>query len=264
MPQATIRTSPEIYIPAGTTNLNPYYKEFVNQVLSIAPDLTVAKVDADNSSNYTVTLSFMGNPDVAIQFQCSGPNLYIYAGFWNNKGSFMSMDMEVSSIFYVGKVFKVFSVGVDGTLVYVMPYSSSVSSSIGVVFGMFTSTGLESPQFCATVFTTNYTYPEPPVAPFCATIPTHTIAPTRDQTETISYNSIDSAGFVKIGYTHALLPALYYGTSASRTFLNIKWGGKYNIYRLYNASGMVWTRPGEIVTINGVEMLSPGYVAVIE
>lgn len=264
MPPITIRTSPEIYIPAGTANLNPYYKEFVNQLLSIAPDLAVKTVHTDNSSNYNVTLSFMGNPDIGVQLQCGGQNLIVSPGYWNKDGKFNAFDSDTTAMFSVGRAFKVASYGVDGTLVYVMPYSGLSSTSNGFVLGMFTSTGLESPQFCAGSVNTSYIYPEMPDPSFCVSSPFYTIAPTKDGSETITYDSFSSRNFLKIGYTHALLPAFYYGQTGKNAFLNIKWGGKYNIYRLYDADGIVNTRPGDIVTINGVEMLSPGYVAVIE
>lgn len=266
MPQITIRTSPEIYIPAGTSNRNPYYKEFINQVLSVAPDLTVANVESDTNSNYSVLLRFMGNTEVGFRLNCSGDILNIYSGYWNKEGIFTHINVQSMSMFVAGRRFKVSSYGVDGALVYVMPYSEQDSTSDGFIFGMLTSTGYASPHFFVGLQGRDYKYPQPPKVPYGYNVylSIYMRGPNEDNAESMYLTSFTDLSFVRTGYTHALQPSLYYITTNTKALFNIKWGGKYTIYHLYDANGVVQTAAGEIVTINGVEMLSPGYVAVIE
>lgn len=283
MPQITIRTS-EVFHNTGTSNSNGVACKFlVNQLLALDPELSIAEVITDNAASYAVRLKVNGDPSVGFYINNSGTTLSIYAGYWNDAGEFLT----IANYGYVAGNFlgyyssystaspswyaylKVTVVGVDGVLKYILFSSSYLSTVPYMCYGMFTSTAYPEPQYCIGCCNNNAvissTYPALPVLPFASTVPTAIRDPINDTYDTIQFTSFgETLGFIRAGYSYALLPKMYYATSTSKGFLNIKWGGKYNIYHLTNSSGVVKTQFGETVIVGGVQMLSPGYVTVIE
>lgn len=264
MPAISIRTSAEAYI--ADANYGSACKTLVQQTLSIAPDLSIGRVIKDSLTEYDVLLRIMDNPDVGFRIMNSNAILYLYCGYFDAQGDFFSTNTSAIVAFFERNSYvKAISIGVDGCLMYIIFKSSRTSSSYGITYGIFTGTGEMSP-ICG-VGTTNFVdtqYPTFPGVPFGRSalyIPNRA----KDSAETIYFSNENFiSAVVRAGYGHALMPTAWRGETMTRGFINIKWGGKYNIYTLYNATGIVETLPGETVSINGVEMLSPGYVTVIE
>lgn len=281
MPQISIRTSEEFYNTETYSGNGKACKFIVSQLLAMDPDLSLAEVRTDTDSSYSVRLRVMGQPDVGLSIENSSTTLYIGAGYWNRQGNFVTTSYNTRSVgSYFGYYYsygasdpswyshiKVSVLGVDGVLKYIVFSSSRTTEVAYMYYGMFTSTAYADPQYCVGCAenSLNATYPFLPQIPFGATLPTVIRDSVNDSYEIINFSSFGSTdGFIKAGYSYALMPQAYQGTSTNKGFLNIKWGGKYNPYLLYGPDGVVKTRPGDIVTINGVEMLSPGYVTVIE
>jgi len=281
MPQITIRTS-EVFHNTGTRNANGTACKFlVEQLVALDPDLSIAEVVTDTASEYSVRLRVMGNPDVGLNISNTNTYLNVGAGYWNSAGTYSGMSGNYDSVDrFFGYYYqygtsdpswypylKVTIVGVDGVLKYIL-FSSSYTSTVPYMYyGMFTSTAYAEPQYCvgSTDTALSATYPNLPVVPFASTMPTGIREPIGDTAEFMSFTSFsDAVGFTRAGYSYALLPKMYYATSTNKGFLNIKWGGKYNIYHLTNSGGVVKTQLGETVIVGGVQMLSPGYVTVIE
>ncbi len=281
MPNITIRTS-EVFHNTGTYNSNGTACKFiVNQLLALDPDLELAEVVTDNASTYSVRLRVMGSPDVGLYINNSSTTLYFGAGYWNNAGNFVQVSDYGGYINnYFGYYYsygtsspswypyiRVSVVGIDGVLKYVL-FSTSYTTSVGrMYYGMFTSTAYTEPQYCVGSTNTSWsaTYPALPPVSFGSTLPTVIREPIADSYELINFSSFpDTTGFLKAGYSYALIPQGYYGVSTNKGFLNIRWGGQYTIYNLFNGGGRVVTQPGESVTVGGVSMLSPGYVSLVE
>lgn len=264
MPAISIRTSAEAYI--ADNNRGIACKTFVQQILSIAPDLSIGQVIKDSLTEYDAILRIMDNPDVAFRISNSGSVLYMHYGYFNAQGDFIGAgNASAVGFFEKNSYFKAISIGVDGSLMYIMGKSSYISETTCVSYCMFTSTGQLSPIYgVGSVGLGATQYPLVPGVQFGRTT-FYTSNPAKDNYEYISFVYESAIGqAVKAGYSHAFLPTAWRGDTTTRGFINVKWGGKYNIYTLYDASGPVKTLPGETVSINGVEMLSPGDVTVIE
>lgn len=277
MPAISIRTSSEFHNTNTGSGNGIACKFVVNQLLSLDPELYLAEVLEDTDNQYFVYLRIQ-NSNVGFCIYNSGRSLHIESTYWDGQDSPHGINGYTLSD-YFGYYYsynpstpdwfpyiKVSVVGVDGALKYIVFSSSRLQSVAYMYYGMFTSTAHAEPTYCVGCSTNPLVaiYPSLPVIPFGSTMPTAIGDPTGGTYENATFTSFEAKDFVKEGYTHALLPAMYYAYTQMRAFLNIKWGGKYDIYRLYNTNGIVQTAAGETVTINGIEMLSPGYVTVIE
>ncbi len=255
-------------------------KFLVEQLLGFCPELTVHKVSTDTSLTYDVVLRVLES-NLAFKISNSSTYLYCSAGIIKSDGTYAAnSDNNTTCENFFGYYYtysspteswypylKVHTVGVDGVLKYILFQTSYYNNIALIHFGKFTSTAYSEPTVCvrARKDKLGATYPAIPSIPFGYELPNLIEGKEVDTTETVSYTSaISNAGLSKAGYSHGKFPMSYYAYSTTKAFFNIKWGGRYDLYILCSSTGYVTTDFGEVLTIDGQQYTSPGYVGILE
>lgn len=75
-----------------------------------------------------------------------------------------------------------------------------------------------------------------------------------------TYSFVPDNSSVRSGFVYTLQPYTYKGYSSSKGFLNITFGEGHKLYKLYNGTNEVIVNPGEMVTIDGKQVMSVGEI----
>lgn len=78
------------------------------------------------------------------------------------------------------------------------------------------------------------------------------------------FSFIPNNASTKSGFVYTLQPVIYQAASPTKGFLNITFGEGHKLYRLYNGTEAVTANPGEMVTIDGKQVMSVGPVIYAE
>lgn len=282
MPNITIKTS-EVYHNTGSYNSNGKAVKFlVEQLLSLDPNLSIAEVLTDTDEIYSVRLKIMGS-NLGVHIFNDYTYLRLRMGAWDSSGTFIySTGLEgVSYSDFLGYYYSysdpaedwypylnVSVVGVDGALKYVVFQSSRKTTAPYFCYGMFTADTLPTPIYVGwhpiESRGLSYTWPSRPQIPVGTTLPAYFYNPATDAMEAVSFFSLtDKTPATRAGYKYSLMPKAYHAYSTNMGAVNVKWGGLYDLYLLYDDNGAVSTLCGESVTINGQKLLSAGDVCVI-
>lgn len=266
----------EAYFLTSSNNTGTACKFLVEQMVSMNPDLSIATVSTNTAATYKALVRVTGS-NVGFQIYNSSDCFYILPGAWKANGSFATdtgvMPTEYSGSFFSvakpGTYVTVSSAGVDGVLKEVVFTTSSGSQPLGLQYGMFTSdTSTDAVYVCGAYtssnISSNWRIPSP--LWLCASLPYGAYIKGLDAIVRIRYpNEIHSTPWQRAGFPYVLKPVGSDAYSDTEGFLNLKWGGAYNLYSLLDSAGsQVKTSFGETVSINGVSMQSAGYVSVIE
>ena len=272
MPAIQVRESEPFRITAASQQ-SEACKYLVEQMVSLNPDLIIDTVVTDTTSQYEAIVRVVGSR-VGFRIYNSGDYLYVGFGAWKASGSFVAYKIYSNRYFFSysssGTYVKVFSTGVDGVLKYVA-FASSYASSEGIYlsYSMFTSATSLEPVHTCNAYTIDKNWPVGPSFHVVSKIPGYFYDSDLDDIQSVSFteapnNINEKKQWVNAGYLYALVQKATSGYSDTKGFLDIKWGGAYDLYYLVDSTGSeVYTQFGETVSINGVSTLSGGTVALI-
>lgn len=275
MPAIQIRES-EPYFFTSTGDQRLAWKYIIGQLLSLDSMLSIERVVSDNSSSYEVLLK-VGGSNAGFLIRCYNSGLSISRCLFRASGSYTNYDNKSISNFFVlrdsGTRVKVSTAGIDGVLKYsVFTSDASDGGCLWLATGMFTSDSVPDPVYVCESYSGTYGYnsnwPTPAAAPVVLNLPHYRYDDASDSLQWVSFDNgttaFDSA-WKRSGYQYVFRQIAPRGYTDTQGYLNIKWGGAYDVYYLENNAGdYVATNFGETVTINGASALSGGVVALIE
>ena len=266
-----IQESEPFLITSDSTTQQAAWKYVVSQLLALNPMLNLNRVDKDTSSEYTVYVE-VADSHAGFRISCYGSSLAIARCWFDANGSFWFEDSQSVSSFFTGGTgyhVKVSTVGVEGALKYVVFTSEAHNGKdLYLSYGMFTHDGKSDPVYVVYSGTAlqSSTWPTPSPVPVVHQLPSYKYDSEADKLIWVGFVYFQSNHQVwaRAGYPYALIQCANHGYTEKEGFVNVKWGGLYDLYYLVRSGGeAVITNFGETVSINGVSTLSGGTVALI-
>lgn len=244
-------------------------KALVAELVSLDPMLSIHSVKTDTEDAYAVYLKIAGSQTglyiVNATFSSGGAGAVCYYGGWDSAGTWKSGSSENwIGILVTGRQACVVSWGLGNCLRYcALVTNESGGRGGGFVYGMFNTQTYSDTVVCTSAFSFGSA-----AFPSIAAIPAFPNAfynPDVDSVEYISYGYIaPNKAMTLSGYDYTLCPFGYSGYTASKGFLNLRWGGEHKLYELYNGTAKITAQPGKTVMINGKSIMSVGRVIYAE
>lgn len=258
---STTRFFQEEYVPLDTyTSYAAVTKALVTKLVSVVPGFTIGEVVSDTSSTYKVYIYHPRTNRLRYQIYNDGSRMYLYVDILRVDGTWYSSSNGGASMTYgsgAQACVRAWGIGdwwiwwqintYSGYQMYGdFSYFTDASGTTEVpLIGGNTATGSGDAPY---VFeTSKYTYDDKG----------GTYAGIVYASDSTGVTTAKIAGASYVLYPHYI--HAYFNTN-TQGFVNIRWGGSYTLYRLFNTqtSTSVTQRPGSYANINGATVLSLG------
>lgn len=235
-------------------------KSLVADLVSMDAALSIHSVLKDTTSEYSAVIRIYDSP-VYIQIHNSSSWIYILEGYFDSSGTFVSPNSAYRpDMLKSGSGACCFSWGLGDAIRFCCISSSDFSGqAVCFAYSKITANANRDSTvfaFITTAYSTGF-----PVAPIVNFSAPYTYNNDTNTLEAVVINGVspDNAS-LRSGYDYTLQPTGYSASTATKGYLNIRWGGSHQLYRLYNNASAVTITPGKTVSINGVSTMSVGMV----
>lgn len=239
-------------------------KLLVSDLLSLDTMLLLDSVVTDTEDTYSCYLK-ISDSRLLIDIHNAGPIMSFGYCYLDNSDKIVKFDYMNKSYFTSGGQCCAVVWGIGDCLRY-FSFTSTFSSggvSCGFVYSFFTSETYNKKVYLySTIDSSDISFPVPGISD---RLPSYFYNSELNSQETLSYLRFDPGSAVmRSGYNYTLLPFGYQAFSPTKGFLNITFGDGHKLYQLYNGSTKVTVQVGEMVTINGKQVMSVGPVIYAE
>lgn len=235
-------------------------KALVAALVPMDAALSIHSVLTDTASSYSVYIRIYDTP-VYIKIYNSGTYAYIAIGYFDSSGTFVANQSYGQQYILTSDTSVCcFSWGLGDAIRFV-GISSSYSSGVAIGFAyskITANANKDSTVFALAFAQSGMGFPVAPIANISSGYIYNNDANILESVS-ISAGAPGNAS-LKSGYDYTLQPAFYNAASPTKGYVNIRWGGSYRLYRLYNNNSVVTITPGKAVSINGVSTMAVGMV----
>ena len=239
-------------------------KLLISDLLSLDPMLLLDSVEKDNVGEYSCYLKIVDSR-LGYKIRFSGGTVYIYTCYlnssnkWTNIASYSSYFLNGNSkncatAWGIGDCFRYFSINSN----------LSEGYSIGGEYALLNSETYNE----KIVLNTHFGFDKGvtfPVSPILTGFPGNFYNTKTNSIQQVTmYSFVPDNASVRSGFVYTLQPFIYKGYSPTEGFLNITFGEGHKLYKLYNGTNGVTANPGEMVTIDGKQVMSVGQILYAE
>lgn len=235
-------------------------KALVAALVSMDAALSIHSILTDTASSYSVYIRIYDTP-LYIKIYNSGTDAYAAIGYLDSSGAFVSKQAAGRS-YMLGSGMSTccFSWGLGDAIRFVCISSSySTGQAIGFAYSKITANAnKDSTVFASALSQSGMGFPVAPIVNISSGYVYNNDANILESVVVADASPGESS--LKSGFDYTLQPLFYRASSSTKGYVNIRWGGSYRLYKLYNNNSVVNITPGKAVSINGVSTMAVGMV----
>lgn len=240
-------------------------KLLVSDLLSLDTMLLLDSVVTDTSTYYECYLKIVDSRLGFYLKNDSRGSIYFQVHYLNSSNKWVYISGSGDNFFSSGSQSCVTVWGIGDCFRY-FSFNSNLNEgkSIGGEYALLNSETYNEKIVLNTYFilSKGVTFPVPPILTGFPNNFYNTKINSIQQVELYSF--VPDNASVLSGFVYTLQPFIYKGYSSTEGFLNITFGEGHKLYKLYNGTNMVTSNPGEMVTIDGKQIMSVGSVIYAE